>query len=94
MAEWLVRAEEVERDLVSKKVLWARIQYFKNSKLLHDARFVPIVKKGKSWVGIPKSERIIENFIPPKRYVRMAKMAYAIIYGKQKKELKQLDLPF
>lgn len=94
MAERKWKAEEVERDPVTKKVLWVRIQYFKNGELLHDVRFFPTVKDGKQWVQIPDSERIVGGFIPWNRYVKMRNMALAIICGKQKKQLKQLDLPF
>lgn len=93
MAERKWRAEEVERDPITKKVLWVRVQYFKNSELLHDVRFFPTVKDGKQWVQIPDSERIVGGFIPWNRYLKMRNMALAIIRGKQKKQLKQLDLP-
>ena len=88
--EW--RAEEGGSDPVTKRGIWARIQYFKNGTFLHDVRFVPTVKDGKQWVMI--AERIIGDFIPRNRYVKMRNMALAITRGKQEKPLEQPDLPY
>ena len=89
----LVRVEEVERDPVTKKVHWVRIQYFKNGELLHDARFVPYLKCGEKWVMI--EERIVGDFIPKNRYHPMLKKAIAIIHPNPKpaKPATQLDFP-
>jgi len=86
------RAEEVERDPVTKKVIWVRIQYFKNDKLFHDVRFVPIIKDKKLWVTV--AEKITGDFIPWNRYEKMRNMALAIVRDKKKKPPKQLQLPF
>lgn len=91
MAERKWKAEEVERDPATKKVLWVRIQYFKDGKLLHDVRFVPTLNEGKQWVAV--AERIVGDFIPWNRYVKMRNMALAIVLGKQKKQPEQLNLP-
>lgn len=56
-------------------------------KILHDAEFVP---DGKNWVRVGK--RIMDNYIPPKRYLKMAKKAAAIIYDKRLKTAEQLNL--
>lgn len=93
MVERKWRAEEVERDPVTKKVLWVRVQYFKNGELLHDVRFFPTFKNGKPWVQIPDSERIVGDFIPWKRYSKMRNMAIAIVFDRKKKQPEQLDLP-
>jgi len=85
------KAEEVERDPVTKKILWVRIQYFKNGELLHDVRFVPTVKEKRQWVAV--TDRIVGDFIPRNRYVKMRNMALAIVCGKQKKKPEQMDLP-
>ena len=91
MVEKKWQAEEVERDPVTKKILWVRIQYFKNGELLHDVRFVPTVKEKKQWVAV--TDRIVGDFIPLNRYVKMRNMALAIVRGKQKKKPEQMDLP-
>ena len=89
----LVRVEEVERDPVTKKVHWVRIQYFKNAELLHDVRFAPSLKCGEKWIMI--GERIAGDFIPKNRYRPMFKKAIAIIHPsrKQIKPATPLNLP-
>ena len=89
----LVLVEEVERDSKTKKVLWARIQYFKNGELLHDVRFAPSLKYGEKWVTI--EERIVGDFIPKNRYRPMLRKAIAIIHPnrKQIKPATPLNLP-
>ena len=89
----LVWAEEVERDPVTKKVIWARIQYFKNGELLHDVRFAPSLKCGEKWIMI--GERIAGDFIPKNRYRPMLRKAIAIIHPNhnQTKPATPLNLP-
>lgn len=89
----LVRVEEVERDPVTKKVHWVRIQYFKNGELLHDVQFVPTIKKENEWLMI--GERIFGDFIPKNRYRPMLRKAIAITYSnrKQVKPATQPNLP-
>ena len=94
MAQRICRAEEVERDPISKKVLLVRIQYFKDGELLHDVQFFPALKDGQPWVRIPESGRIVGGYIPWNRYLKMRNMALAIVTGKKKKPPQQLESPF
>jgi len=93
----VVFAEEVERDPKNEKVLWVRIQYFKDGELLHDVRFIPTsLKSRKEWVRIAEP-RIFGSFIPKNRYRPMFKKAMAIMYSasrKRDKPASQLELPF
>ena len=90
----IVKVESVARK--KKKVISVRMQYIylvendgEHEKILHDVEFVP---NGRGWVKI--SRRIIDNYIPPKRYIKMSKKAAAIIYDKKIKKAEQLYLPF
>ncbi|GEM_PF-5455815 len=85
MAPVLVTGKTDVKEVVRKDfqgstlVLAVRIQYLKENKVLHDAVFVP-AKNG--WVWARKN--IMDNFIPDKRYLVMARKAAAIIYEKGK----------
>ncbi len=88
----IVKVESVARK--NKKAVRVRMQYIyiidnngAKEVILHDAEFVP---DGKNWVRVDK--RILDNYIPPKRYVKMAKKAAAIIYDKRLKNAEQLQL--
>ena len=88
----IVKVESVARK--KKKAVRVRMQYIyiidnngAKEEILHDVEFAPGNKK---WVKI--SKRILDNYIPPKRYLKMAKKAAAIIYDKRLKNAEQLQL--
>jgi len=68
------------------KAIWARIQcserFFRVNlflkKVYHDVVFMP---DGKKWVYV--HHKILNDYIPPNRYRKMAKKAAAIFYEKQ-----------
>lgn len=70
----------------SKEAIWARISYIEKTekdgifkeRVLHDVAFIP----SDGWVQ--KYSSFLDNFIPNKRYHKMAKRAAAIFYGKKK----------
>ena len=66
-----------------EKAIWVRMQYTEEAEnakkiILHDVAFMP---NGKNLVFI--YYRYTDNFIPSKRYMKMAKKAAAIIYDKK-----------
>jgi uncharacterized protein (DUF2225 family) len=91
----IVKVEKVIRDEFNSAI-WVRVKYIEesgdepdvSSKILHDAVFMPDSKR---WVFIHR--RVIDNFIPPKRYIKMARKAAAIIYDRKAKSAEQQDLP-
>lgn len=71
----------------SKKAIWVRISYIERTekdgvpgeRVLHDVAFIP---SADGWVY--KFQNFLNNFIPDKRYHKMAKRAAAILYEKKK----------
>ena len=84
--EKFVRVVQVIRDS-SKTAIWVRVSYIERTmkdgvpgeKVLHEAAFVP---SADGWVH--KFQNFLNNFIPDKRYYKMAKRAAAILYEKKK----------
>lgn len=78
------RVEKVVRDEFGKAI-WVRIQCFQKinvcgalvDKILHDTIFMP---DGRGWVYI--HNRVLKDFIPLNRYMKMTKIAAAIFYEK------------
>ena len=70
--------EKVIRDDFGDAI-WAKILYVDDEKkeILHDVIFMPDNRK---WVYIKR--RVIDNFLPPKRFFKMAEIAAAIFYEK------------
>ena len=82
--DWLIEVEKVIRDEFGLAI-WVRLKYFKikekdgaDGKILHhDLIFVP---DGRNWVFVLR--RINKDFVPDKRYHRMAVQAHAIFSEK------------
>lgn len=82
--DWLIKVEKVIRDEFGLAI-WVRLKYFKfkekdmaGEKILHhDLVFLP---DGKNWVFV--LHRINKDFVPDKRYHRMAVQAQEIFTGK------------
>ena len=81
-----VRVVQVVRNS-SKEAIWVKVSYIERTikdgvpgeKVLHEVAFIP---SADGWVY--KFQNFLNNFIPDKRYHKMAKRAAAILYEKKK----------
>lgn len=79
--DWQIEVEKVIRDEFGTAI-WIRLKYFKfekegneiQKKLYHDLVFMP---NSNGWVTV--LHRLNKDFVPPKRYHRMAVWAKAVL---------------